>query len=417
MNAYNETTGCIHGDFNPLGTRTHRCVHSKPNMGNISSKKTIKYNSKELRDLATNLGGRMRSMWGLSGSDLSDENVWLDTWILNYCSTKENITLSIIKSGLKPGAKTKLTTGVLKEIDNLNPVMALLAKTTIECLKNKKVSVFCVKETGPNLLSIIVTPPKESGDCCVDSAIHNLVGMKIEGNSLQLISKERNKDSQWLCGTDMESAHLRIFAHLINDKDFIQALISGKKEDGTDPHTLNKRRLGDICVDRDRAKTFIFTFLNGGTANRVRHIFGCSASAAREGISSFVRSYPGLARLRETTIPADAARGFFQGVDGRLVVNDSEHLMIGMYLQNMESVLMKHACEMWKGILDRCGIRYKIINWVHDEFVTIVYGTKETAELVGRIQSWSITKVGKLFKLNCPIGGESKVGTNWLEVH
>ena len=91
--------------------------------------------------------------------------------------------------------------------------------------------------------------------------------------------------------------------------------------------------------------------------------------------------------------------------------------MIGMYLQNMESVLMKHACEMWKGILDRCGIRYKIINWVHDEFVTIVYGTKETAELVGRIQSWSITKVGKLFKLNCPIGGESKVGTNWLEVH
>lgn len=296
MNAYDETTGCIHGDFNPLGTRTHRCVHSKPNMGNVATKKTIKYNSQELRKLATDLGGRMRSMWGLTGPELSDTNVWL-------------------------------------------------------------------------------------------------------------------------VGTDMESAHLRIFGHLINDKEFIHALISGRKEDGTDPHTVNKNKLGDICVDRDRSKTFIFTYLNGGQANRVRHIFGCSLSAAKQGLQQFVESYPGLKRLRETRIPKDAARGYFEGVDGRFVVNDSEHLMMGMYLQNMESVIMKYACEMWKGILDRLGIHYKLINWVHDEFVTTVYGDKKTAEFVGRVQAWSISKVGKMFKLNCPMGGEYKIGKNWLEVH
>lgn len=290
MNVYNPDTGRIHGTFNPLGTKTHRCVHSSPNMGNIATKKTIKYNSERLRKLATDLGGRMRAMW-----------------------------------------------------------------------------------------------------ICDDDTV--------------------------LVGTDMESAHLRIFAHLINDKEFINALITGRKEDGTDPHSVNKRKLGHVCVDRDRSKTFIFTYLNGGTANRVRTIFGCTLSEARTALEGFVASYPGLKRLREERIPVDAARGYFQGVDGRLVVNDSEHLMIGMYLQNMESVLMKHACEMWKGILDRLKIDYRLINWVHDEWVTEVKGGEEVAKKVGRIQAWSIAKVGKMFKLNCPMGGESKIGKDWLEVH
>lgn len=288
--AYNPETGSIHGKFNPLGTRTQRCVHTNPNMGNVPTRKSIKYNSKRLRDKALAYGARMRSMWVA-----------------------------------RPGA--------------------------------------------------------------------------------------------WLVGTDMESAHLRIFAHLINDKRFIEALVSGRKEDGTDPHSLNRRALGEICVDRDRAKTFIFTFLNGGGASKVAEIFGCSIAAARASLASFVASYPGLEKLRKEQIPKDAQRGYFEGVDGRYVINDSEHHMIGMYLQNAESVLMKHANLLWRKELDKLGINYKQVNWVHDEWVTEVYGDKATAELVGNIQADSIRIVGEQFGMRCPMGGEAKVGKDWLEVH
>lgn len=290
LTAYNPKTGRIHGQFNPLGTRTQRCVHTKPNMGNVPTKKSIKYNSKKLRQLAIDYGARMRSMW------IADEDTYL-------------------------------------------------------------------------------------------------------------------------CGCDMESAHLRIFGHLIDDKPFIESLISGSKENGTDPHSLNQRAFGPICPDRDRAKTGIFTYLNGGGAPKFREIFNCSNEAAKEALDRLVRSYPGLERLKRERIPKDAKRGFFEGIDGRLVINDSEHHMIGMYLQNMESVLMKYANVLWRKELNERGIRYKQINFVHDEFVTEVYGDKKTAELVGQIQADAIKKTGQMFNLNCPMSGEWKIGKNWLEVH
>lgn len=288
--AYDEGDQRVHGRFNPIGTRTQRCAHSKPNMGNIATKKTIKYNSPALRDLAVGLGGKMRSMWVAA-----------------------------------PGG--------------------------------------------------------------------------------------------WLVGCDMESAHLRIFAHLIDDKEFIQALISGKKEDGTDPHSLNKQRLGPICVDRDRAKTFIFSFLNGAGASKVAEIFSCSFAEAKEALDGFVKSYPGLQKLKQETIPRDAARGYFIGIDGRLVKNDSEHHMIGMYLQNMEACLMKYANIEWRNELHALNIPFRQVNWVHDEWVTEVLAGPEVAELVGATQSRSIRHVGERFNLRCPMGGEYKVGKNWLDVH
>ena len=287
---YNHDTGRIHGRFNPLGTRTHRCSHSSPNMGNIATKKSIKYNTPRLRDLALEYGARMRSMW-------------------------------------------------------------------------------------------IAAP------------------------------------DTYLVGTDMEGAHLRIFAHLINDKNFIEALVNGDKKLGTDPHSINKRILGDVCLDRDRAKTFVFSFLNGAASPKVSEIFACPLVVAKEALDTFVRAYPGLAKLKGETFPRDADRGYFEGVDGRLVMCDDAHLMMGMVLQNMESVLMKYANLMWREELVKLGIRFKQVNWVHDEWVTEVFGGREVAELVGRIQSASIERVGVLFGLRCPMAGEYKVGKNWLEVH
>lgn len=288
--AYNNTDGRVHGKFNSIGTRTHRMSHTNPNLGNVATAKTIKYNSPALRELAISYGGRMRSLW--------------------TCD-----------------------------------------------------------------------------------------------------------DDSYLCGCDMEGAHLRIFAHLINDKDFIKALVSGKKEDGTDPHTLNMRKLGPSCPDRDRAKTFIFTFLNGGGASKVSEILSTSKKEAARTLDGFISSYPGLVRLRETVIPRDAARGYFIGIDGRYVLNDSEHHMIGMYLQNAEAVLMKHANIRWRAELDKLGVRYKQVNMVHDEFVTEVYGSKDDAIAVGKLQADAIRWVGEKFNLNCPLAGEYKVGKNWLDVH
>lgn len=292
FDAYSIRDQRIHGTINPLGARSHRCTHSNPNTGNIAAKKSIKYSSDKLRQMAVDLGGRMRSLWRV--------------------------------------------------------------------------------------------PP-----------------------------------GSFLVGVDMEGAHLRIFAHLVNDAKFIEALVNGKKEDGTDPHSVNKRILGDTCVDRDRAKTFIFTFLNGGGAGKVSEIFGCSVKVAQEALSAFTRAYPGLARLKRNVFPRDAKRGYFVGIDGRYVKCDSEHLMTAMVLQNAEALVMKYSMVMFK---ERMKTEHPNINWfyvgfVHDEVLCEVKGTKDEAELCGRIMSECIRDVGVKFKFKCPLAGEYKVATDWLGAH
>lgn len=289
-NSFNSETHRIHGEFNPLGTATHRMSHSKPNMGNIATKKTIKYNSTRLRDLAVYYGGRMRALWQ--------------------------------------------------------------------------------------------APP-----------------------------------GSWLVGTDMEGAHLRIFAHLIDDPAFTKALIEGRKDDGSDAHSKNKSILGTICVDRDRAKTFIFSYLNGAAAPKVSQIFGCSFKAAKEALDTFVRNYPGLSLLKRTIFPKAAAQGYYIGIDGRYVICDSEHLMMGSTLQNTEATLMKNAIKMAMEEFDKIGLKYKIINIVHDEVIYEIDGSKEDAEKAGQIQAEAIKLAGEKFKLRCPMSGEFKVGKNWLQVH
>lgn len=227
----------------------------------------------------------------------------------------------------------------------------------------------------------------------------------------------RAEEGNLLVGCDMEGAHLRIFAHLIQDEAFINALVTGKKEDQSDVHSLNKRALGDICVDRDRAKTFIFSFLNGAAAPKVSDIFGCSLGEAKKALEGYVQAYPGLRALKRVQIPRDAGRGYFIGLDGRKVLCDSEHLMMGMYLQNGEAVIMKHANVLWRQWAHEEGIPYKQVNFVHDEFVTEVPGDRAIAERLGILQSQAIVAVGERFGLRCPLAGEYKVGANWLDVH
>lgn len=336
-------------------------------------------------------------------------------------------------------------------------------------LKSNKVDARCViKKESNSLSTIVIMEIKRSEDCSAVNAILNSVGLKTEEKESNVISLIRGtfnslgtnthrlshtdpnlgnisaektikykgdrlrelaihyggefrrlfisgKD-RLLVGTDMEGAHLRLFAHFIKDQAFINALVSGDKKLGTDPHSLNKKIIGEYCRDRDLAKTFIFTFLNGGAAPKVSEIFGCDIESARTILDDFISAYPGLQSLKRTQIPRDAERGYFFGLDGRKVKCDSEHLMISRYLQNGEAVVMKHANVLWRQELKKLQIPFIQVNFVHDEFQTIAYNETE-AKKIGEIQAESIKQVGIDLGILCPLAGEFKLGRDWLESH
>jgi DNA polymerase I-like protein with 3'-5' exonuclease and polymerase domains len=201
----------------------------------------------------------------------------------------------------------------------------------------------------------------------------------------------------------------------MKDEEFTKALVSGDKEDGTDVHTLNMKKLGPVCRDRHNSKTFIYAWLLGAQAGKVSEILNCTKPKAKEAADNFIKGYPGLKQLKERDIPLDAKRGYTIGLDGRYLAVDEERKVLAAYLQNGEAIIMKLALVLWYKRLKEEGIPFMLVNWVHDEWVT---ETKpEHAEYIGKVQCWSIEEAGKLLNMNCPLSGSTDVGKTWADIH
>jgi DNA polymerase-1 len=293
IKAYDPTTASIHGTINGIGTWTHRCSHTNPNLANIAAKKSIKYKEVNLARKITELGGRMRDLFHCGGWD----------------------------------------------------------------------------------------------------------------------------DSHWLVGTDAEGIQLRLFSHYTNDIALIKANVEGNKDLGTDIHSLNKRALGAVCKTRDDAKTWIYAYLLGAGLPKLGSILGCNQAESKRALDNLLKTYKSIEQLRREQIPRDAARGYFQGIDGRLVICSSEHLMLAGYLQNGEVLVMKHAMMQWHKEVKALGIEFRLVNFVHDEWQTVVTGGRMEAEKVASVQRDAIKWAGEQLDIRCPLAGSSVIGKTWLDTH
>lgn len=236
----------------------------------------------------------------------------------------------------------------------------------------------------------------------------------------------RAPKNRLLVGVDAEGIQLRIFAHYINDKEFTQSLIDGKKTDKTDPHSLNARILG---TTRDRAKRFLYAYLLGGGVGKLSEVLGKSREEGQEALDLFIQRYSGLGELKRNIIPADAKRGYFVGLDGRRVPipgdtpGERKHLAMSGYLQNGEAIIMKRACLKWHDKLS--GYNSFLVNFVHDEWQTETPCNVAIALEVAKLQADSLREVGEELKLNCPMAGsywnedlkDYTIGTNWSVTH
>ncbi len=232
-----------------------------------------------------------------------------------------------------------------------------------------------------------------------------------------------------LVGVDAEGIQLRIFAHYINDPEFTEALVNGKKEDKSDPHSLNQRILGQVCKSRQSAKRFVYALLLGAGNGKLTEILECSREQADAALERLMDRYQGFTYLKRTTIPADAKRGWFRGLDGRAVrifgetVSQRKHLCMSGYLQNGESIVMKMATLKWHDKLkdyDAC-----LVNLVHDEWQVECPNNMSIALSIAEMMAKSLSTVGSELKLNCPLAGsywndddkDYTIATNWSKTH
>ena len=209
-----------------------------------------------------------------------------------------------------------------------------------------------------------------------------------------------------IVGTDASGLELRCLAHLMNDANFTDEVLTG------DIHTANMKMAG--LTDRDQAKTFIYAFMYGAGANKIGKIVGKGAKEGQQLIDRFLSNMPALKRVRDGVTKA-GMRGKIKGIDGRLLHVRSPHAALNTLLQGAGAVV----CKLWLVNMNKriqsTGVDAKLVASIHDEYQYEV--AKKDVQKFGSITKDAMKDTQQQLQMKCPLDNEWKEGTTWAETH
>lgn len=228
-----------------------------------------------------------------------------------------------------------------------------------------------------------------------------------------------------LVGCDADALELRDLAGYMAAYDggaYIRTVLEGKKEDGTDMHTLNAKALG---CDRDTAKVWFYAFIYGAGDFKLGMILGVKGSkqaitqAGALSRKKFLAALPALKKLVEAVKAKARKQGWLKGLDGRLLTVRSEHAALNTLLQSAGAIQMKRALVILDNALQDLGlvpgVNYEFVGNIHDEWQ--IEADETHAELVGRTAANAIRQAGEYYSFRCQLAGNFDIGNNWNETH
>ena len=209
-----------------------------------------------------------------------------------------------------------------------------------------------------------------------------------------------------LVGIDASGLEIRMLAHYMDDKEFINEIING------DIHTSNQKLAG--LESRDKAKTFIYALMYGAGDEKLGKVVGGDTGDGKRARQYFFDNKPEFKSLRDRVQRA-AAKKYLKGIDGRKLYIRNNHAALNTLLQGAGAIVMKKALSLLDNKLKLNTIDYKFVANIHDEWQVEV--RESQSDFVGLRAVDSIIEAGKYFNLRCPLDGEYKVGDNWSETH
>lgn len=271
-----------------------------------------------------------------------------------------------------------------------------------------------------------------------------------------------------LVGVDADALEMRCLAGYLTPFDggrFTKSLLDGKKEDGTDPHTLNMLAYG--VEDRDCAKTLFYASLYGAKNAKLGAILMEYGIDFQDYVDDFDKSVKGmiawidkknaedrekgkdpmerteaywqcwvagkecnkrygdkipeLGLLNQKISDTIDKKGYIKGLDGRKLFCRTKHGALNTVLQSAGALIMKKALYIADTNMQKEGLvpgqDYEFVLWIHDEYQLEVKQDQIIIDKVRRIVENSINEAGIFFGFPCPMKGNSEQGNNWAETH
>jgi DNA polymerase-1 len=242
-----------------------------------------------------------------------------------------------------------------------------------------------------------------------------------------------------LVGADADALELRCLAHYMakyDGGDYIKIVLEGKKELGTDMHSVNARALGldpvkkypvdgAMIPGREIAKVWFYAFIYGAGDWKLGFILGIRGNdskikkAGKASRASFLKGLPALGKLVAAIKKTFKERGYLLAIDGRKLYVRSDHAALNAVLQSAGGIVMKHAVvildDMLSATIPNWTVESEFVGNFHDEWQ--IETTEQHAESIGKQAKAAITAAGEKLGYRCPLDGAYSIGKTWADTH
>ncbi|MDR2127270.1 MAG: DNA polymerase I [Prevotellaceae bacterium] len=228
-----------------------------------------------------------------------------------------------------------------------------------------------------------------------------------------------------LVSADYSQIELRLMAHVSEDKNLINAFISGE-----DIHTSTAAKIYHVSNNevtreqRTKAKTANFGIIYGISAFGLAQRLNISNKEANELINGYFQLYPDVKTYMNKSIAEAREKGFAETIFGRkrhlpnissgnaIVRGLAERNAINTPIQGSAADIIKIAMIKIADKLKKENLSAKMILQVHDELVFDV--KKKELEKVLNIIS---TEMQNAASIKVPLIADANYGSNWIEAH
>ena len=235
-----------------------------------------------------------------------------------------------------------------------------------------------------------------------------------------------------LVGVDAEGLELRMLAHYLGKYDkgrLAKALLEGRKEDGTDAHSINQKATG--LYKRDNAKRLLYALMYGAGDAKLGEIIkedareagktvkGSATELGKKARADLAKGMKGLDKLVGLVKEKARQKGYIKGLDGRHIQIKSEHSAFNFLLQGGGAIVMKKALVLfhfhYSARFGPYGQNWAYCANVHDEVQSET--APDIAEDYAKTLADCIRLAGEHFSMRCPLAGAFDIGTNWKDTH
>lgn len=224
---------------------------------------------------------------------------------------------------------------------------------------------------------------------------------------------------------DYSQIELRIMAHLSEDKNMIDAFLSGHDIHAATAAKVYKTDIEEVNSDmRRKAKTANFGIIYGISVFGLAERMNVDRKEAKELIEGYFETYPQVKVYMDKSIQVAREKGYVETIFHRkrflpdinsrnaVVRGYAERNAINAPIQGSAADIIKVAMARIYERFKREGLKAKMILQVHDELNFSV-----PMEEQERVQQVVIEEMENAYRMHVPLKADCGWGKNWLEAH